>query len=75
MKNGDYIRSLDDDKLARLLWIWGINYLSGFMKNGGSKLKNFSELRKWIDSEQFVCDETKVPDGFVFDQNFELREE
>ena len=75
MKNGDYIRSLDDDKLARFLWIWSINYLSGFMKDGGAGLMNCSNLRKWMDSEQFVCEETKVPDEFVFDQNFELKGE
>ena len=74
MKNGDYIRSLDDDRLARLLFIWGINTLSLFLEYGGLRVMDAKQIRDWLDKLDFMCDQTLVPKDFVFGQDFFLKE-
>ncbi|MBP5331186.1 MAG: hypothetical protein J6Y89_04985 [Lachnospiraceae bacterium] len=76
MKNADYIRSLDDTKLARFLWTWGENNLTSFMKYGGEKLMNADKLRDWLnkDIKEFVCEETFVSDEMAYDQEFNIKE-
>ena len=74
MKNGDYIRSLDDDRLARLLFIWGINTLSLFLEYGGMRIMDARQLREWLDKLDFMCDQTLVPKDFIFGQDFFLKE-
>ena len=74
MKNGDYIRSLDDDRLARLLFIWGINTLSLFLEYGGLRVMDAKQIREWLEKMDFMCDQTLVPKDFVFGQDFFLRE-
>ena len=75
MKNGDYIRSLDDDRLARLLFIWGINTLSLFLEYGGLRVMDAKQTRDWLDKLDFMCDQTLVPKDFVFGQDFFLKKE
>lgn len=74
MKNRDFIRSLDDDRMARFLYTWSINCVTSFLQHGGLYLMNAKEMREWLDSTEFVCEETRVAEDFVFDQNFNLRE-
>lgn len=76
MFNGDYIREMDNDRLARFLWTFEINTINSFFHFGGEKLKDAAELRSWLDkgTEEFVCDETVVNPYFVFDQDFRLKE-
>ena len=74
MKNGDYIRSLDDDRLARLLFIWGVNTLSLFLQYGGLRVMDAKQIREWLDKLDFMCDQTLVPKDFVFGQDFFLKE-
>ena len=76
MKNADYIRSLDDEKLARFLWTWGINSLTSFLQYGGEKLMNARELQYWLekDTKDFVCEETHVSDEMAYDQEFNIKE-
>ena len=75
MKNGDFIRSLDNDRMSRFLFMWSINCISSFMEQGGAGLMNGLDLRKWMDSEEFVCAETKVGERFPFDQEFNMKRE
>ena len=75
MKNGDYIRQMDNDRLARFLWTWGINHLSSFLQYGGQRLMAGNDLREWFDKEDFICEETMVNEDFVYDQEFNLKEE
>lgn len=73
MKNGDYIRQMDDDRLQRFLWTWGINTISSFLQFGGMKLMDAKMIREWLDSEDFEREETKVHEEFIFNQEFNLR--
>ena len=41
MKNGDYICSLDNDRLCRFLWTYSINHLASFFEAGGKELEDF----------------------------------
>ena len=75
LPNGDYIRSLDNDKLARFLWTWSINTLCSFLEKGGQELMHGEALRNWLDSEDFVCIQTRVGEELVYDQAFELKED
>ena len=43
------------------------------MQFGGVKLMDAAMIREWLDSEDFVREETKVHDDFIFDQEFNLR--
>lgn len=74
MKNGDYIRSLDDDRLARLLFVWGINTLSLFLQYGGLRVMDAKQTREWLDKLDFMCDQTLVSKDFIFGQDFFLKE-
>lgn len=74
MKNGDYIRAMDDDRLNRFLWTWSINCVTSFLQYGGTRLMDAKQMREWLDSAEFVCEETRVTDDFIFDQDFRLRE-
>ncbi|MBP3772442.1 MAG: hypothetical protein J6I53_07115 [Treponema sp.] len=73
MTNGDFIRSLDDDRMSRFLFNWSINCVSSFLEQGGAGLMNGIDLRKWMDSDEFICNETKVEEGFAFDQEFNMK--
>ena len=75
MNNGDFIRSLDNDRMARFLFNWSINCVTSFLEHGGQKMMNGLEARKWLDSDEFVCEETRVHDGFAFDQDFNLKKD
>ena len=73
MKNGDYIRAMDDDRMARFLFNWSINTVTSFLEHGGMKIMNALELRKWMESEEFLTEETKVHEGFAYDSDFNLK--
>lgn len=75
MRNGDFIRSLDNDRMSRFLFMWSINCVTAFLEHGGAGLMNGLDLRKWMDSDEFVCNETKVGEGFSFDQEFNMKQE
>lgn len=74
MTNADYIRDMDNDRLARFLWSWKLNSITSFMMHGGEELMNAADLRKWLDSEDFKCAETKVSPDSVYDSEFNLKE-
>ena len=74
MKNGDYIRAMDNDRLSRFLWIWSINTVSSFLQHGGTQLMDARQLEEWMDKDEFVCVETEVGKDFIFDQDFNLKE-
>ena len=73
MTNGYYIRAMDNDRLSRFLWTWSINHLSSFLQYGGTRLMAGDDLRRWLDGEDFVCEETAVSEDMIYDQNFVLR--
>lgn len=73
MSNGDYIRNMDDDRLSRFLWTWGLNNIVSFIEHGGERLKNGEYIRKWLDMTDFICTETLVDDDFMYDQEFNLK--
>lgn len=74
MTNGDFIRDMDNDRLARFLWTWGINTLTSFMTDGGTKVFDAQQLRNWLDSEEFECIQTHVNSDFIYDTHFNLKE-
>lgn len=74
MKNGDYIREMDNDRLTHFLWMWTINTLTIFMSGRMAESMNADELRKWMDSDRFLCSQTRVGDGFAYGQDFNLKE-
>ena len=74
MTNGDFIRDMDNDRLARFLWTWGINTLTSFMIDGGTKVFDAQQLRKWLDGEEFECIQSHVSSDFIYDNDFNLKE-
>ena len=74
MINGDYIRNMDDDRLARFLMIWQINFLSMFFESGFEKTMDAKQLREWVGSDKWECEAVHVNDDFIFDSAFNLRE-
>lgn len=75
MSNGDFIRDMNDDRLARFLWTWGLNTLTSFLTDGGTKVFDAQQLRNWLDGEEFECIQTHVNSDFIFDNNFNLKEQ
>jgi len=74
MSNGDYIRAMDNDRLARFLFIWNVNFITMFLESGFTKTMNAKELREWMESDKWDCDAVKVGDDFCFDSDFNLKE-
>lgn len=74
MKNGDFIRSLDDDRLARMLFTWSINSATSFLQSGGLRLMDAKQIREWLEQLDFICEETRVPKEMIFGQDFFLKE-
>lgn len=70
MTNADYIRSMDNKTLSRFLLVWKINSVTNFMQYGGQNAMNAKEIREWLDSEEFVTNETYVGDDWLFGQDF-----
>ena len=75
MKNGDYIRNMDNQRLASFLFIWGINTISSFFNAGGTEIMNAKELREWMESEDFQCVQTKIGEDFMLNDDFSIKEE
>lgn len=75
MKNGDYIRNMDNQRLASFLFIWGINTISSFFTAGGTEIMNAKELREWMESEDFQCVQTKIGEDFMLNDDFSIKEE
>ena len=74
MRNGDYIRGMDNDRLARLLVIWTVNSVCSFLEKGGLEILDAKQLREWMEKEDFSCRQTMVGDDFVFDSDFNLKD-
>lgn len=74
MTNADKIRNMNDDQLARFLWIWKINSVTAFLTQGGMNSMNAKDMREWVGHpvDTFVCTETFVGDEYVFDQDFNI---
>ena len=75
MLNGDFIRNMDNDRLGRFLFTWGINTMVSFMEQGGCGPMDAKELREWLDADEFICNQTRVGKDFIYDQNFNLKRE
>ena len=75
MTNGNFIRDMDNDRLARFLWTWGINTLTSFMTDGGTKVFDAQQLRNWLDGEEFECIQSHVSSDFIYDNDFNLKEQ
>ena len=75
MRNGDFIRSMNNEQLCNFLFVWGINTAVSFLKHGGTKIMDAKQLAEWIDKEDFVCEQTKVGEDFLFGQNFKRKEQ
>jgi len=73
MSNGDYIRAMDDNRLANFLYTLKVNTIALFLRSGFEEIMNAAEMRLWIRDEDFVCEETKVDENFTYDQNFEMK--
>lgn len=74
MRNADRIRSMTDEQMGNFLWTWEINALSSFLEHGGTRLMNAAELERWLDSEEFVREETRVGEDFDYGQDFRMKE-
>lgn len=72
MTNADKIRQMNDEQLARFLWIWKINSVTTFLTQGGMNSMDAKDMREWVGqtTETFVCTETFVGDDYIFDQDF-----
>lgn len=75
MKNGDYIRNMDNDRLSRFLWTFCLNTMSSFMQYGGMRVMDGKQLREWLDKEDFICEQTLVGEDMFYDQEFNIKEE
>ena len=73
--NGDYIRQMDNDRLARFLFIWQVNFISMFFESGFTDTMNAQQLKEWIRSNEWACKEVEVGEDFVFDSEFNLKGE
>ena len=73
MKNGDFIRNMDNDRLAYFLFNWSINVVENFREEGGKGLMNPMQLKNWLDSTDFKCIETNVDEGFGFNDDFTVK--
>ena len=73
--NGDYIRQMDNDRLARFLFIWQVNFISMFFESGFTDTMNAQQLKEWIRSNVWACKEVEVGEDFVFDSEFNLKGE
>ena len=74
MTNGDIIRNFTDEQLRNFLWTFKINTLVMFMETGFEKGMNAKELAEWLQKTDFICDDTRVSEDFVYDQSFNLKE-
>lgn len=72
MTNAEKIRAMTDTQLARFLWVWKINSITGFLAKGGMGGMNGKDISEWLDQtiDTFVCLETYVGDDWIFDQDF-----
>lgn len=73
MSNGDYIRAMDNERLARFLYTLTLNTIRLFRRSGYKEIMNAAEMSLWIRTEDFVCEETKVDENFTYDQNFDMK--
>ena len=74
MTNGDKIRGMDNDRLARFLWVWTINNLAMFFEAGFTETMNAKQLREWMDSTEWDHKQVHVGEDFIFDADFNLKE-
>lgn len=74
MKNGTYIRDMDNDRLARFLFIWNVNFLTSFLESGFTKIMAANDIREWLDKHEWDCPAVHVGDDFIFNSEFELKE-
>lgn len=51
MKNGDAIRSMNDEELLAFLCEWSNNIISGFSRNGFVGCPNVDTIQTWISEE------------------------
>ena len=75
MKNGDYIRNMNNQRLASFLFIWGINTLASFREAGGMELMSAKELREWMEKEDFKCRQTQIGKDFMLNDDFSIKHE
>ena len=73
--NGDYIRQMDNDRLARFLFIWQVNFISMFFESGFTDTMNAQQLKEWIRSNEWACKEVEVGEDFAFDSEFNQKGE
>ena len=73
--NGDYIRQMDNDRLARFLFIWQVNFISMFFQSGFTETMDAKELAEWVKGNKWACKEVEVGEDFIFDSEFNLKGE
>ena len=74
MKYGDYIRNMNNQRLASFLFMWGINTLTSFMEAGGMEVMNAKELREWMEKEDFKCRQTQIGKDFMLNDDFSIKQ-
>lgn len=51
MNNGDRIRSMSNEELARFIFHWQVNLISEVFKNGFVNTLDFLEMKEWLESK------------------------
>ena len=76
MTNREYLMSLDDDRLSRLLKAIQINSIMEFLKGSQEqRIMSAREWKEWLKKEDdFVNFLTQIPDGWAMDQEYNLKE-
>lgn len=72
---GDFIRAMDNERLARFLMIWQINFISSFFESGFTETMDGNQIREWLNGKEWSCKAVYVGDDFIFDSDFNLKEE
>jgi hypothetical protein len=73
MKNGDFIRNMNNDQLTNLLFLWGINTVRTFIESGGQKIMDHEQLGKWMGTDDFSCAQTEIGMDYSINSDFSSR--
>lgn len=73
MKNGDFIRSMNNDQLTNLLFLWGINTVKTFIYSGGQGIMDHEQLGKWMEKDDFSCAQTEIGMDYSINSDFSSR--
>ena len=51
MSLGDKIRSMTNKELASFIWWYDVNTITSFLQHGGKEIKNYSEIKEWLEED------------------------